>query len=236
VPTKAAGWSSFRPVVKAFCTHLVHFIDQLSEPKLLSFVLQNLQAMHRFAAPFPKLTKKLLKKLLDLWGSASETVRILAFMNIRQMALDIPFPFIERCLKVRSTTNYFLRHEKSNSLDFFVLVQGIYLTFVRNAKFMNAQSRPIITFMCNCVVELYGIDFVSSYQHAFVYIRQLAVHLNNAANTKNKVRDHLPYSTYDAPLPKRTLRVSTALLLPGFDPRYSQWAVVLMVREINDSW
>jgi nucleolar complex protein 2 len=39
----------------------------------------------------------------------------------------------------------------------------------------------------NCLVELYGINFTSSYQHAFVYIRQLAIHLRTAIHTKSKV-------------------------------------------------
>jgi nucleolar complex protein 2 len=38
--------------------------------------------------------------------------------------------------------------------------------------------------MGNCVVELYSLDYVSSYQHAFVYIRQLALHLRSALQKK----------------------------------------------------
>jgi nucleolar complex protein 2 len=38
--------------------------------------------------------------------------------------------------------------------------------------------------MGNCVVELYSLDYHSSYQHAFVYIRQLALHLRSAIQKK----------------------------------------------------
>lgn len=59
---------------------------------------------------------------------------------------------------------------------------------MRNAKFVNATTLPVITFMANCVCDLYSLDPVSAYQHGFLYIRQLAIHLRNALNTHTKVR------------------------------------------------
>ena len=40
--------------------------------------------------------------------------------------------------------------------------------------------------MLNSVVELYRLDEDATYQHAFIYIRQLAVHLRNATVAKKK--------------------------------------------------
>jgi nucleolar complex protein 2 len=45
---------------------------------------------------------------------------------------------------------------------------------------MSESSLPGLTLMGNCLVELYGLDMTSSYQHAFVYLRQLALHLRAA--------------------------------------------------------
>jgi len=45
---------------------------------------------------------------------------------------------------------------------------------------------PTINFMLNSVVELYSLDMSASYQHAFVYIRQLAIHLRNSLQVKTK--------------------------------------------------
>lgn len=55
-----------------------------------------------------------------------------------------------------------------------------------NAKVMNEQSRPAVAMMAKCIVELLGTDLVAAYQHAFVYIRQLAIHLRNAIKNKSK--------------------------------------------------
>jgi nucleolar complex protein 2 len=87
---------------------------------------------------------------------------VAAFFRIRQLAITMPFPFIEECLK------------------------GLYLTYVRNARFTNEQSIPVLTFMGNCIVELFGLDMKSSFSHGFVYIRQLAMVLRNALIKKTK--------------------------------------------------
>jgi nucleolar complex protein 2 len=43
-----------------------------------------------------------------------------------------------------------------------------------------------VNFMMNGVVELYALDFAVGYQHAFVYIRELAVALRKALQQKTK--------------------------------------------------
>ena len=113
-------------------------------------------------AGFPKVNRLHFKKMLHLWSHAQEQVRVHAFLVIRQMAIVSPYPFIEICMK------------------------GMYLTFVRNCKFPTPSVRPTLAFMLNSVVEIYRLDPNAAYQHAFVYIRQLAVHLRNAITMKKK--------------------------------------------------
>mmetsp|Transcript_60350 Transcript_60350/g.69347 ORF Transcript_60350/g.69347 Transcript_60350/m.69347 type:complete len:439 (+) Transcript_60350:303-1619(+) len=120
--------------------------------------------------PFPRLAEIMLKILTTLWSASIDSsedyqvVRLHAFLRIRQLAMTQPFPFIEECLK------------------------KLYLAYAQRAKFATASSvtsaLPTLTFMGNCVVELYSLDYHSSYQHAFIYIRQLALHLRIAMQKK----------------------------------------------------
>ena len=65
-------------------------------------------------------------------------------------------------------------------------LQGVYRSFVQNAKFVNAASVPHIHFMASCVVEMFGLDMAASYQQAFTAIRQLAVLLRGALSMRTK--------------------------------------------------
>ena len=45
--------------------------------------------------------------------------------------------------------------------------------------------------MRNCITELYSMDTVTAYQHAFVYIRQLAIHIRNAMTSMTET-EYIP--------------------------------------------
>jgi len=95
-------------------------------------------------------------------GTDYQSVRLHAYLRIRQLSLLLPFPFIEQSLK------------------------AVYLSYARSAKFATSEIHwPTLTFLGNCIVELYGLDHVSGYQHGFVYIRQLALHLRAAISKKD---------------------------------------------------
>jgi nucleolar complex protein 2 len=56
-----------------------------------------------------------------------------------------------------------------------------------NCHFVNAVKLKHIRFLSNCVIELLGVDLPTAYQHAFIFIRQLAMILRDALDTKTKV-------------------------------------------------
>jgi nucleolar complex protein 2 len=168
--TRARRWLSLSMSIKSFMKATLHLLSEAKEAKLLNFIIKALANYLPFVSAFPRLGNALLKSLTAMWGSSSDSskpyqaVRVNAFLRIRQLAITQPFPFIEQCLK------------------------ATYLAYAKTAKFANASTvsslLPQLTFMGNCVVELYSLDYASSYQHAFVYIRQLALHLRSALQKK----------------------------------------------------
>ena len=65
--------------------------------------------------------------------------------------------------------------------------QNTYLTLVRSSKSTSVHTLPSINLMKNSASELFCMDHGAAYQHAFGYIRQLAIHLRNSMKVKSKV-------------------------------------------------
>lgn len=70
--------------------------------------------------------------------------------------------------------------------------QASYLTMVRSTAKSNEHTLPALNLMKNTASELYCVNPTASYQHAFGYIRQLAVHLRNSMKVKGKVSSGFP--------------------------------------------
>ena len=170
---KASRWTDIKSILSTFFKSTLHLITESKEPDLLAVVLKAMSKYMRYMTPFPRIAEAFLKTLTELWsaplGDASadyQVVRLNAFLRIRQLALTQPFPFNELCLK------------------------KTYLAYARRAKFggtsasIMTNALPTLTFMGNCLVELYSLDHHSSYQHAFIYIRQLALFLRTAMQKK----------------------------------------------------
>ncbi|KAG6868657.1 hypothetical protein C0993_012462 [Termitomyces sp. T159_Od127] len=89
-------------------------------------------------------------------------IRIAAFLAIRRLASGTDESIMDHVLK------------------------GTYLTLIRSSKTTNVYSLPSINLMKNSASEVFCIDHSTAYQHAFGYIRQLAIHLRNSMKVKTK--------------------------------------------------
>lgn len=135
-----------------------------------------------FLLVLPKYAKLLLKALLKHWakappldadaahaqpaaGAPAEAHRqaqLLAFVRVRQIALCQPHPFVEEALR------------------------SAYVAYVRACKTLHDVGSAHLALLRSCMVELCSVDPLSTYQFAFVSIRQLALNLRTAVLKPSK--------------------------------------------------
>ena len=167
---RSERWNEMKQVLLSFYRSTLHLLMEVKELEFLAMICQNVKYYIRYMTPFPRISELFLKTFINQWSAPIDAienyqiVRLNSFLRIRQLALLQPFPFIEECLK------------------------KTYLAYMKRAKFGNisihSPTLPTLTFMGNCLVELYNIDYHSSYQHAFVYIRQWALLLRGVMQKK----------------------------------------------------
>ncbi|KAK7861683.1 hypothetical protein R5R35_005356 [Gryllus longicercus] len=162
-PSKSKSqWTKVSKNISGYISDLVKLLGGVSSTSILAVMLKHLHQMVPFAACFPKLSHPILKKLVILWSTNEDSVRVIAFLCI-----------------LRLTT-----HQQNKILE--KLLKMMYLSFIRNCKFVSPSTLPAINFMRRSLVEILALDVNVSYQHAFLYIRQLAIHLRNAITVNKK--------------------------------------------------
>ena len=147
------------PLLKTYLAAYIHLLSTQHDSKMARLLLHTcLNTLVPLFEPYPKLVLRLLKHLLTLWSTADRSTRIDAFLCVRELCVQ--------------------HGGRQGVLE--EAMRAMYLTYVSYARFTSGSNVGVLEFMCNCIVELYGLDGPLAYQHAFVYIRQLAIHLRNA--------------------------------------------------------
>ncbi|KAJ2083167.1 Nucleolar Complex 2 protein [Coemansia sp. RSA 988] len=164
VDRKGKKWSVVQALIKSYLTSLLELQGQMSDAAMIQYLLKECERMVPYFVCFVRYTRELVRGLLRQFGSTSadDGVRIMALLVLRQLVAISPAEIVDMALK------------------------GLYLTYVRSSNVKNMASLTTIQLMRNCGVELYGNDAHASYQHAFVYIRQLAIHLRNSMQLRSK--------------------------------------------------
>nr|SVE74070.1 EOG090X02MG [Daphnia barbata] len=159
---KCKSWTKLRLHVKSYLADVIRLLGSLTESSLQSVILKHIHQLIPFYAAFVKLSRVLCKRLVAVWCSAEDTVRVLAFLSVLRLARIMPGQLLEPIIK------------------------AMYLSYARNCKFTSPSTWPVINFMRRSLVELMALQEALTYKHAFLYIRQLAIHLRNAITSNKK--------------------------------------------------
>ncbi|GAB1600709.1 nucleolar complex protein 2 homolog isoform X2 [Argonauta hians] len=161
-PNKSNKWKFVSSNVKIYLSSLLKMLKNISDNSMIDIILKHIHKMVIYFSMSNRLSKDLTKHLITVWSSAEDTSRILAFLCLNKLIIMRNDSILEFCLK------------------------RMYTAYVSNCKFTSPTLLPNITFMQKTLVEILKIDEKISYQYAFVYIRQQAIHLRNALTIKKK--------------------------------------------------
>ncbi|KOX74962.1 Nucleolar complex protein 2 like protein [Melipona quadrifasciata] len=159
---KVKRFGKVKGILKSYLLDLIKILQSVTSTNILTVLLKHLHQMLPYTQSFSSLTKPLLKLLLRLWSTGEETVRVVSFLSILRIA----------------TSN------RESVLE--TLFKAMYVKYVENSKFVSLTTLPGINFMRHSLIEIYLLDNDLAYNHAFLYIRQLAIHLRNAMTLKRK--------------------------------------------------
>ncbi|XP_035898562.1 nucleolar complex protein 2 homolog [Anopheles stephensi] len=156
-------FKKIKACLKTYLVDLTNLLENVSSSHIMSVLLKHLHQFSSILVCYQPITKPILKRLIGIWSTAEEeTIRVLAFMCILKITHAQQSHFLSNVLKV------------------------MYLAYVKNSKFVSPNTLPNINFMRRSLGEMFLLNFNVSYQHMFLYIRQLAIHLRNAVILQKK--------------------------------------------------
>ncbi|KAL0952733.1 hypothetical protein HGRIS_006964 [Hohenbuehelia grisea] len=161
-PTQNKKFQTLQKLILSYFQNILHLTSQLTDSEMLQLAVKESAKLIPYVISSRRTVKGYLKKCLELWSSAEDSIRIAAFLSIRRLVSSTDQSILDNVLK------------------------STYLTFVRSSKSTNAHTLPSINLMKNSASEIFCLDHAVSYQHAFGYIRQLAIHLRNSMKVKTK--------------------------------------------------
>ncbi|KAF9556463.1 Noc2-domain-containing protein [Agrocybe pediades] len=161
-PTQTPKFKALQKLILSHFYNVTNLLGQLTDENTLRLALTESAKLLPYVYGSRKCVKGYIKKCLDLWSSAADPIRVVAFLSIRKLAASGDESIIDGILK------------------------STYLTLLRCSKSTSPYTLPSINLMKNSASEAFCLDHATAYQHAFGYIRQLAIHLRNSMKIKTK--------------------------------------------------
>ncbi|KAH7882187.1 Noc2-domain-containing protein [Phlebopus sp. FC_14] len=161
-PTQSQKQKALQKLVLSYFNNVIHLLPQLTDNELVQLALSESAKILPYVITSRKAVKAYLKRCLEFWSTGEDGVRIAALLAIRWLATSTDEAIMDLVLK------------------------SCYLELVRSSKSTSAYKLPSINLMKNSASEIFCLDHGTAYQHAFGYIRQLAIHLRNSMKTKTK--------------------------------------------------
>lgn len=161
-PTKSKMWKKLQMCIKSYLIDMLKMFSIMNDSSVLTLLLKHTVHLIPFYCVFIKLSRNLVKKMISFWCSEEETVRVLSLIII-----------------VRSTKSFTKEYLGQ-------ILKEMYFSYIKNTKFTSAATWPMINFMKRSLTEVYALNPDMAYDHGFIYIRQMAIHLRNAVTTKKK--------------------------------------------------
>lgn len=162
LPTNGKKYGALQRSVQSYFVSLHKLLRTLPEPATVYACVSESVRMVPYLVPHRRLCREHIKILLELWSSAAPNVRIAAFLAIRRIAAAGDATVVDVCLR------------------------GAYHGLVRNCKTTTIHTLDSINLLKNSASELYALDLGASYEHAFGFIRQLAIHLRACLQAKTR--------------------------------------------------
>ncbi|CAO0798071.1 unnamed protein product [Mucor circinelloides] len=165
-PGKTKNWPKLEKVIQLYLNNCVRFLKELSQDEVIQFVLEQLEPCTLYMGCFPKISREYLRVLLDRWSDVALSA------------------------ETRSDCYKAIKHFATTAIDanrknyMPNVLKGIYLVFANRATKINQTSLPVIQQMLEEAGDIYTVDPKLSYEHASVYVRQLAEHLKKAKKSK----------------------------------------------------
>ncbi|PKS12777.1 hypothetical protein jhhlp_000988 [Lomentospora prolificans] len=172
VQTESKKFNTLSLLIKTYTASAIHLLGTLSDDKTLKLTISSLEPVLPYLLTFRKLLKGLIKTVVHFWSqvASSESTKITSFLILRRLVVIGDKGVRETVLK----TAY----------------QGL----IQGCRVTNPNTIQGINLLKNSGAELWGIDQNVGYTTAFLFIRQLALHLRNSIVQKKKDSHRIIYN------------------------------------------